>query len=178
MNTKLFFATLALAAPLAAQQPSRADTLHHPMMGGAMSEMTEPELPGMGSMMKLMVYAPQHLLSQKAALGLTADQVSRLTALRDAAQRARDAARTEAETHVKELAEVATAVQPDPVALKTHFQAGYNAMGTAHWAMLTSAVQARTVLTDAQRTKMQAWADSMQAWGQQHRKMMHPERTH
>jgi len=44
--------------------------------------------------------------------------------------------------------------------------------------MLASAVQARAGLTDAQRVRVQAWADSMQAWAEQHRKMMRPDRSH
>ncbi|HEX4600934.1 MAG TPA: Spy/CpxP family protein refolding chaperone [Gemmatimonadales bacterium] len=170
MTAKMLLAALALAAPLAAQQPATPDRIHHPMMGASMSDMTESSL--MGPVMRMMAFEPQHLLARKDALGLTADQVSHLTALREAAKSARDAAHTEAETHVKELAAVANAPQPDTAALKTHFQAALNAMGKAHWAMLTSAVQARTVLNDAQRTKTQAWADSMEASAEQHRKMM------
>jgi hypothetical protein len=34
------------------------------------------------------------------------------------------------------------------------------------------------VLNDAQGTKLKAWADSMQAWMQQHRHMMKPSESH
>src|SRR5207253_3074495 len=53
-----------------------------------------------------------------------------------------------------------------------------NAMWKAHWAMITSAAQARAVLTEAQLSKMQTWADSMQTWTQQHRQMMKPGELH
>ena len=112
------------------------------------------------------------------SLGLTIDQVDRLTALREGTKAAQDAAEAEAQAHLKELEQVAGAPKPDTSALKLHFQAAHNAMGKAHWAMLASAVQARAVLTDAQRVRVQAWADSMQAWAEQHRKMMRPDRSH
>ncbi|OLC49818.1 MAG: hypothetical protein AUH80_00585 [Chloroflexi bacterium 13_1_40CM_4_65_16] len=175
MTWKIALVALALAVPLAAQQ---SDTMHHPMMGaGPGMMMDNPMMERMGpSMMRLMLNTPQHLLARKDALGLTPDQVGRLAALRDGAKTARDAALAEAETHVKELEQVANAAKADTAALKTHFQAAHNAMGKAHWTMLASSAQARAVLTDAQRAKVQMWADSMQAWMQQHQRMMNPAR--
>jgi len=175
MTWKIALVALALAVPLAAQQ---SDTMHHPMMGaGPGMMMDNPMMERMGpSMMRLMLSTPQHLLARKDALGLTPDQVGRLAALRDGAKTARDAALAEAETHVKELEQVANAAKADTAALKTHFQAAHNAMGKAHWTMLASSAQARAVLTDAQRAKVQMWADSMQAWMQQHQRMMNPAR--
>lgn len=175
MTCKIALVALALAAPLAAQQ---SDSMHHPMMGaGHGMTMDDPMMERMGpSLMRMMLYTPQHLLARKDALGLTPDQVGRLAALRDGAKTARDAALAEAETHVKELEQVANAAKADTAALKTHFQAAHNAMGKAHWTMLASSAQARAVLTDAQRAKVQMWADSMQAWMQQHQRMMNPAR--
>jgi len=175
MTWKIALVALALAVPLAAQQ---SDTMHHPMMGaGPGMMMDNPMMERMGpSMMRLMLNTPQHLLARKDALGLTPDQVGRPAALRDGAKTARDAALAEAETHVKELEQVANAAKADTAALKTHFQAAHNAMGKAHWTMLASSAQARAVLTDAQRAKVQMWADSMQAWMQQHQRMMNPAR--
>jgi Spy/CpxP family protein refolding chaperone len=180
MHCKLLLATLALAAPLAAQEPGKPDSMRYPMMGPGMSEMMEgPMMRDMGSaMMKMMLNTPQHLLARKDALGLTGDQINRLSALRDGAKTARDAAMAEAQTHMKEMEQTANAAQPDTAALKTHFQAAHSAMGKAHWAMIASAAQARAVLTDAQRAKVQVWADSMQAWMQRHQRMMNPKRPH
>lgn len=172
MNIRSFVAAVALgAAPLAAQHPGMADSMRHPMM-------MDDAMMGQMGMMKAMLYAPQHLLGRKDALALTADQVTRLTALRDASQGAHDAAMREAQTHVKELENVVDASRGDTAALKVHFQAAHAAMGKAHWAMLASAVRARAVLTEPQRVKVQAWADSMHAWMQQHRQMMRPSRSH
>ena len=178
MNCKLILAALALAAPLAAQQPGKPDSMRHPMM--EQSQMMEgPMMREMGpAMMKMMFYTPQHLLAREDALSLTADQVTRLTALRDGAKGAQDAAMADAKTHMQAMEQAANAAKPDTAALKVHFQAAHSAMGKAHWAMLSTAAQARAVLTDAQRAKVQAWADSMQTWMQQHRGMMNPNRPH
>lgn len=179
---RLFIGLTVLCAPLASQQPAKPDSMGHLMIGpGAMSGMMmdDPMMRQMGpAMMKMMLYTPQHLLARKDALGLTVDQVSRLTTLRDGAKVTRDAAMAQAATHVKELEQVANAARPDTATLKTHFQAAHDAVGRAHWAMLLSAAQARAVLSDAQRAKVQTWADSMQAWAEQHRKMMNPAHPH
>ena len=165
----LWLAALA-AAPLAAQQPM-------PPMGHMMGDpMAMQEM--MGPMMQVMLYTPQHLLARKDALGLTPDQVSRLTALRAATQTGQDAAMSEGKAHLQELEQAANAAAPDTGAMKTHFQAAQAAMGRAHWLALASAVQGRAVLTDAQRAKLKAWADSMQTWMQQHRQMMKPGESH
>jgi hypothetical protein len=171
MNRMAMLCLAALAAGrLAAQQPAHP---MHPMMDDpmAMQEM-------MGPMMQVMLYTPQHLLARKDALGLTADQVSRLTALRAATQTAQDAALGEAKAHMQELEQAASAAAPDTSALRTHFQAAHGAMGKAHWLALASAVQGRAILNDAQRTKLKAWADSMQTWMEQHRQMMKPGESH
>ena len=161
---------VVVAAPLAAQQPM-------PPMGHMMGDpMAMQEM--MGPMMQVMLYTPQHLLARKDALGLTADQVGRLTALRTSTQAAQDAAMSDAKAHMQELEQAANAPSPDTSALKTHFQAAHAAMGKAHWLALASAVQGRAVLNDGQRTKLKAWADSMQTWMQQHRQMMKPGESH
>ena len=165
-------ATVVLAAaPLFAQEGG--------MGPGHMGEMQGLMMPGMGpATMRMMLYAPPHLLARRDALGLTAEQVSRLTALRDGAKAAFDAAESEAQTHTKELDRAANAAQPDTAALRAHFEAAHAAMGRAHWLALVAAVQARSVLNDAQRQKLAVWVDSMQAWMQQHRQMMQPSSHH
>jgi hypothetical protein len=142
------------------------------MMEGVMMDHMGP------ATMRMMLYAPQHLLARKDALGLAADQVIRLTTLRDGTKTAHDAAMNEAKPHLGAIEQAVDAAQPDTAALKSHFQVAHQAMGRAHWAMLAAAAQARAVLTDAQRAKVQVWADSMQAWRQQHRQMMPPDREH
>ena len=176
MNCRLVIVAVLFAAPLAAQQPAQPDSMRHPMMGrgqtpGMMMEGSMMEHMG-PAMVKMMLYTPQHLLARKDTLGLTADQVARLTALRDGTKTAHDAAMSEAKPHMDAMERAANAAQPDTAALKTHFQAAHAAMGKAHWTMLASATQARAILTDAQRGNVRQWADSMQTGMQQHRQMM------
>jgi hypothetical protein len=172
MNRQPLLILFALAVPpLAAQHPAKpaeprpmGHTTGDPM---GMQEMMAP-------MMHVMLYTPQHLLARKDALGLTADQVARLTKVRDATLAAQDAAMTEAKAHLEELQQAADAPSPDTAALKIHFQAAHVAMGNAHLLALVSAVQAKAILNDAQRLKLKTWADSMHAWMEQHHQMMKP----
>ncbi|HVH67169.1 MAG TPA: hypothetical protein VM716_04825 [Gemmatimonadales bacterium] len=169
MKCRSMLAVATLAAPLCAQQPGTEGSMMHPM--GPVGSLGPV-------MMQMMWYMPQHLLAHKEALGLMPDQVTRLTALRDGERTAREAIEAEAEAHVKELDQAASAPQPDTVVLKTRFAAAHAAMGKAHWLALTTAVQAKSVLNDAQRKKVTVWADSMHAWMQQHRRMMPPSPDH
>jgi LTXXQ motif family protein len=136
---------LACAAlPLAAQQHrmGRDDDKSH------MAQMQEMMAP----MMRAMAYAPDHLLARKDSLKLTIQQITRLTALRDAARSAHDAAAGDAKAHMAAMAQAWNAASPDTAAVKQHFQAAHTAMGTAHWTMLAAAAQARGVLTEQQRS--------------------------
>jgi hypothetical protein len=154
------------AAPLAAQQPAAAGMAQGGMMHGDM-------MPGMDSMMapmmRAMATAPQHLLSQKEALHLTDAQVARLTALGDAAKAAHNAAAQQATMHLGEMEQVMHAAAPDTAAVKHHFEAAHQLMGNAMWTMLRAAAQGRALLTDAQRTQVDAMAKApMQMPGMGH----------
>jgi LTXXQ motif family protein len=145
----LFF----VGVPLPAQQPGMMgrDMMPH------MMQMQEMMAPMMGSM----AYAPDHLLARKDSLGLTAQQVTRLTALRDATKSAHDAAHAEAKAHMDALASAFRGAAPDTAAVKQHFQAAHAAMGKAHWTMLAAAAQAKAVLTDEQRARVDRWASAI-----------------
>lgn len=163
MTAPRLLLALVVAAPLAAQQPDTTKPPMgmppmHPMMGQMMMQMMDM----MGPMMRTMAFTPDHLLARKDALELTAQQVTRLTALRDAAKAAHDAAQAEMQTHMTALAQAMQAGAPDTGAVKQHFQAAHTAMGRAHWAMLVAAAQARALLTDAQRGRVDGWADMME----------------
>jgi len=153
----LSLATLAVAAltlPLAAQQPGMAhDTTRGQGMRGAMMHgMTMDSM--MAPMMRMMAYAPEHLLEQKETLHLTGDQVSQLTALGNAAKETHDAAARQAMMHLGEMEEVMHAAAPDTSAVKHHLDAAHRYMGDAMWAMMRSAARARALLTDAQRAQV------------------------
>lgn len=163
----LITAALCLAAPLVAQDTSHA---RHPRpragaaprgmmqhgddMMAMMREMMAP-------MMAIMAYTPDHLLDHRDSLKLTSDQVTRLTAIRDAAKSAHDAAANDFKAHTGELATAFQAPAPDTNALRPHLDAAQAAMGKAHWAMLTAAAQSKAVLTDAQRQKVDATVKAM-----------------
>jgi len=161
----------AAAAPLAAQQPDTTKRAPMPMGGGMMgkgmmggTEMMEHmrEMGGMGEMQRGMMSTPAHLLMHKEVLGLTEPQVAKLTALSDAAKAAHDAGAAEARTHGRLLASLMASGAPDTTQLKTHFQAVLAATARAQWAMVTAAAQARAVLTDVQRARVDGWGDAME----------------
>jgi hypothetical protein len=153
---KRSFALLAFAAlPVAAQQPRMG---HDQEMMSHMMQMEQMMAP----MMRGMAFAPDHLLMRKDALGLTAQQVTRLTALRDAAKTVHDAAQADAKTHMDALAQAMQASAPDTGAVRLHFQGAHAAMGKAHFTMLTAAARAKALLTDEQRGRVNGWVDAMQ----------------
>lgn len=148
-------ALLLIAGSLAAQQPGRMQ--HDPQMMAHMRQMEQMMAP----MMRAMAFTPDHLLARKDSLNLTPQQMSRLTTLRDAAKSAHDAAAADAKAHMDGVAQAFNAASPDTGAVKMHFQAAHTAMGKAHWAMLAAAAQARAVLTDEQRARVDRWANMM-----------------
>lgn len=158
------------AAPLAAQDTTRARHPGHPGGGmgprsgprGAMADDMMPMMREMmAPMMRIIAYTPDHLLAHKDSLQLTADQVTKLTALHDSAKSAHEAAATDFKTHMGELSQAFQGPSPDAAALQPHFDAAHAAMGKAHWAMLSAAARAKALLTDAQRRKVDAWVNAM-----------------
>ena len=165
-----------IAAPLAAQQDtSRARRpAQRPRMGmgqrgqgmgrGGM-EMDDSMMAMMremmAPMMRIMAYEPGRLLAHKDSLQLTSDQVTKLTTLRDSAKAAHDAAARDVKTHLDAASQAFQTASPDTSALRAHFNEAHDAMGKAHWAMLSAAAQARAVLTDSQRAKVDAALNAM-----------------
>lgn len=155
LPTRILGLALLLAMPLAAQQPMAADSEHH-AHGDMMMEhgMMGPGMPGMAMMMEGMEYNPAHLLALNGELSLTAQQITALTAIRDQAKRAQDAAMEKMKTHMDELHTALDAATPDTAAIRTHFLAAHDAMGQAHLAMLIGNARAKALLTDTQRTQL------------------------
>lgn len=156
------------AVPLVAQQPQAMGHRHmmgQPCVMGQPCEMM-PHMQQMGlmmaPMMRAMAFTPDHLLANKDSLKLTPQQITKLTALRDAAQAAHDASAADVKTHMDAITPAWTAAAPDTAALRSHFQAAHDGMGKAHWAMLAAAAQARSVLTAEQRARVDQWATEMQ----------------
>jgi hypothetical protein len=167
--TLITAALCLVAAPLAAQQ----DTSHarHPRPGmrppmrrgrEGRNDMMAMMREMMAPLMPIMAYTPGNLLDHRDSLKLTSDQVTKLTALRDSAKTAHDAAANDVKTHLGELASAFNAASPDTTALRPHSDAAQAAMGKAHWAMLSAAARAKALLTDDQRKKVDAAVTMMQ----------------
>ncbi len=165
-----------IAAPLAAQDTTHGHMgapPHHRAMGrgGYMDEMMPMMREMMAPMIGIMVYEPQLLLARKDSLKLTSDQVSKLTSIQNSSKAAHDTAGAEFKAHFDAVNQAFKTAAPDTVALRPHFDAAHAAMGKAHWAGLVAAAQARAVLTDAQRQKVDTWVAGMQQRMQQQRTM-------
>jgi hypothetical protein len=160
-----------VAAPLAAQEPHRHDQPRPGAMMGGMHDLMPQMHEMMMPMMRAMAYNPQHLLARKDSLKLTAEQVTRLTSLQNAAKAGHDAAMTAIKPHLSAFAQAFQAAAPDTNALRPHFDAAHDLMGKQHWAMLSAAAQARALLTDAQRQKVDAWVAVMEQHMQRERTM-------
>lgn len=147
------------AAPLAAgQQPAMPMGQGGMMAGHDMMQMMAEMMPGAA---RIMAFGPAHLLMHQDALGLTDQQVAKLTALKTAADSASAAAMKDAKMHGDELGDVLKAANPDTAALRAHFTAMHDAMGRAHLIQMKAAVQAQAVLTELQRARVEGWADMM-----------------
>jgi len=114
----------------------------------------------MAPMMHSMATAPERLLLRTSALHLTSDQVTQLTALRDAMRPVRDSAAQQAMAHLREMDDVMHQSAPDTAAVRMHFEAALQYMGQAHMAALDAAAAARAVLTDDQRKQVDAMASA------------------
>lgn len=164
LGMRLLTLTVLLAAPLAAQQPADSGAPHPHGRGGMMEPggmmMMRGRMggPGGGPMMggAGMAYSPARLLALNGELSLTAQQITALTALRDAAKKSRDGAMDKIKTHMDELRTALDAATPDTTAIRTHFLAAHDAMGQAHLAMLITNARAKALLTDAQRGMLES----------------------
>jgi Spy/CpxP family protein refolding chaperone len=141
---------MMVALPVAAQAPGNGPG---PGRRGEGMGPGSAMAPGRGDM----AFAPARLLARNGELQLTAQQITTLTAIRDAARRATEAAGAQARRHMDELKVALDAPAPDTGAVRTHFLAAHEAMGQARLAMLVAGARAKGVLTDAQRTQVAAW---------------------
>jgi Spy/CpxP family protein refolding chaperone len=115
-------------------------------------------------------YSPERLLARNGELQLTAQQITSLTAIRDAARRSAQTAMEQSHRHLDELKVALNANAPDTTAVRTHFMAAHEGMGQARLAMLIAGARAKAVLTDAQRAQVAAWHDRKHGehWGPHH----------
>jgi Spy/CpxP family protein refolding chaperone len=106
-----------------------------------------------------MVFQPSRLVDRRQALALTPDQVSRLEALSQEAERARTQADSVARTLRDQLQELWDAPEPDVAQLRSRAQAAMQAHQTAALASLEAAAKARAVLTAEQRGRVAGWLE-------------------
>lgn len=169
MPTTVLLTSLCIAAaPLAAQQPTgrhptpatRPMAGMHGMAGmsgmGGMQGMGGMMDSMMGPMMQVMNSTPEHLLMQKDKLHLTPQQQQQLATLRDAMKDEHDQAASQAAMHLREMLSAMRAPSADSNAVRTHFDAAFRSMQTAHWAMVRGATQAWPILTATQQSQLAA----------------------
>jgi len=120
---------------------------------GPMADMMAP-------MMGIMAYMPDHLLARKDDLKLTADQVTKLTALQTQSKTMHEGLMSAMKPHLDAMN--AAFAKGDTAGAKMHFNEAHEAMGKAHASGISLASQARGVLTDAQRTQVDQWTKDMQ----------------
>lgn len=106
---------------------------------------------GGGMFGSIMQFAPDNLLKQSAQLALTAEQVERLTALRDATAKAADDAHQPAMAAHMSLNKTMKESPGDTVAIRQYFLAHETAESNMQWIRASAAFQARALLTEAQR---------------------------
>jgi Spy/CpxP family protein refolding chaperone len=113
-----------------------------------------------GSMMRNMAFMPQHLLAERESLKLTPAQVSRLEVIQQAMQSAHQAMWQQAMPHMRSMTAMMGSASPDTSTLKSDYDAASAAMSAAHWSVVNAAVQARAVLTEAQRRQVESTSAS------------------
>lgn len=142
-----------VAAPVLAQQPGMGMG-QGGMMGGGM-QMRGGDQP-MGPLTSLFgKYAPAAVLAMKDHLSLTGEQEAKLTALVEAEKAAVTAAHHPAHAAHMELRKLEGAEAPDTAAMRPFFLAHHGAEGNMQWIRVTFAIQAKALLTAAQRSHVE-----------------------
>lgn len=103
-------------------------------------------------------YAPAAILGMKDHLSLTPAQLERLTALAEEEKTAVASAHQPAHAAHMELRKLEGAEAPDLDAMRPFFMAHHTAEGNMQWLRVTYAVQARALLTAAQRAHVEQMA--------------------
>ncbi|MFN2317295.1 MAG: periplasmic heavy metal sensor [Gemmatimonadales bacterium] len=100
-------------------------------------------------------YAPAKVLEMKAHLSLTSQQEAALTALVEAEKAAVTAAHHPAHAAHMELRKLQGAESPDTAAMRPFFMAHHTAEGNMQWVRVSYAIQAKALLTPAQRSHVE-----------------------
>jgi Spy/CpxP family protein refolding chaperone len=150
-----------LAGPLAAQAGGMGGM--HQGQGGMQGQGMGMMVPG--PLRKYMAYSPAKLLEMKGMLELSSDQEAKLTALQDAARKESENAHAPAHAAMQSLQQEMTSAGPDLAKVEGYFKAHNMAMGNTQWIAVSTALQARAVLTDGQRKHVEEMAGDMGGMG-------------
>jgi Spy/CpxP family protein refolding chaperone len=101
----------------------------------------------------------------KGMLELSSDQEAKLTALQDAARKESENAHAPAHAAMQSLQQEMTSAGPDLAKVEGYFKAHNMAMGNTQWIAVSTALQARAVLTDGQRKHVEERAGDMGGMG-------------
>ena len=156
MSPSSLLLLLAVAAPLAAQQSDSANLApresatgrhgyRHHGRPGRWNRHRDP-------------FDPARLLERKDSLGLSDQQMTQLAALENRDRPEMKATLQQIRTERAAIAAGLKADAPDTVLLKRHYEALHRAAGIAHWARVSASLQARSILTETQRSKVRGWA--------------------
>jgi Spy/CpxP family protein refolding chaperone len=154
-----------LIGPLAAQTPGQGMGMGgmHQGQGGMQGQGMGMMVPG--PLRKYMAFSPSKLLEMKAMLELSGDQEAKLTALQDAAKKQSEDAHAPAHAAMQSLQQEMTSASPDLAKVEGYFKAHNMAMGNTQWVAVSTALQARAVLTDGQRKHVEEMAGDMGGMG-------------
>ena len=150
----------ALMAPAVAQaqkhqhgQPAQGQKQHMGQMGGMQGMQGGMQMGGglPGPLRSLAPYTPDNVLKMKDMLELSADQEKKLTELAAWAKKAGDEAHAPAEASMKSLQAEMAKPEPNKESLRGYLVAHATAMGNMQWVRADAAMQAKALLTEAQR---------------------------
>jgi Spy/CpxP family protein refolding chaperone len=116
-----------------------------------------------GTMMRNLAFMPHHLLTEQESLKLTPAQVTRLQSIQQSMESAHAAMWRQAQPHMRAMVSSLGGGSPDSASLKRDFDAASAAMSAAHWAVVSAALQARSVLTEAQQRQVESGASEWAA---------------
>lgn len=158
-SLKLAALALMIPAVLAAQQHQHGHQQGAGQCGGpgqaacpagGMMQGQGMGMMGGGMFGSIMPFAPDNLLKMSSQLGLTADQVTRLTALRDATAKAADDAHQPAMAAHMNLNKTLKESPGDTTTIRQYFMAHQTAESNMQWIRASAAFQARGMLTEEQ----------------------------
>jgi Spy/CpxP family protein refolding chaperone len=159
--------SLMMALSLAALAGSGLPAQDRPMQHGGGKGQGQGMMMGEGGILKaIMPFAPEALLKHGDHLQLTAEQVAKLTELKDKTTVASKNAHDPAHAAHMSLNEALKTAPDDTTAIRQYFMAHETAKANTMWVRASAAFQARALLTAEQRAMVESMAKD--AKGHQH----------